>query len=232
MAEDAPLILVVEDEAAQREVLAYNLKKAGYGVLIAKTGDEAEEILAEETPDLILLDWMLPGVSGLELGRRIRSERTSREIPVIMLTARGAEEDVIRALDTGADDYVTKPYSVSELLARIRATLRRSRTGGADVLEVGPIRMDIPGRRVLIDGTEIALGPLEFKLLRTFLERPGRIFERDQLLDLVWGRDIYVGSRTVDVHVGRLRKALGPKGQGFIRTVRGSGYGVAREPDA
>ena len=219
-------ILVVEDEAAQREVIAYNLRKEGYEVRIAQDGDEAMLELAEELPDLVLLDWMLPGASGLEISRRIRARAETREVPIIMLTARGEEEDVIRGLDVGADDYMTKPYSVSELLARVRAALRRSKSGGADSIVVEMIEMRLGSQRVYVSGEEVPLGPLEFKLLQTLMERPGRVFDRDLLLDKVWGRDIYVGSRTIDVHIGRLRKALGPDAGQVIRTVRGRGYSV------
>lgn len=219
-------ILVVEDEAAQRDVIAYNLRKEGYEVRTARDGDEAELELAEEVPDLVLLDWMMPGASGLELARRIRARSETRETPVIMLTARGEEEDVIRGLDVGADDYITKPYSVTELLARVRSILRRSKSGGADTIRVGDIEINVETHRVYVSGKEVALGPLEFKLLRTLTERPGRVFERDQLLDKVWGRSTFVDSRTVDVHVGRLRKSLGPEAASLIRTVRGKGYAL------
>jgi len=219
-------ILVVEDEAAQREVIAYNLRKQGYQVRTASDGDEAELELAEAVPDLILLDWMMPGASGLELARRIRKRVETREVPVIMLTARAEEEDVIRGLDVGADDYITKPYSVSELLARVRSLLRRSKSAGAETIRVSDIEMNVETYRVYVSGDEVSLGPLEFKLLRTLMERPGRVFERDQLLDLVWGRETYVDSRTVDVHIARLRKALGEKAGADLRTVRGKGYSL------
>ncbi|MDG1532627.1 MAG: phosphate regulon transcriptional regulator PhoB [Paracoccaceae bacterium] len=226
MASSGAQILVVEDETAQREVIAYNLRKEGYDVRTALDGDEAELELAEEVPDLILLDWMMPGASGLELARRIRARSETREIPIIMLTARGEEEDLIRGLDVGADDYITKPYSVSELLARVRSLLRRSKSGGADTICVGEIEMNVETHRVYVSGKEAKLGPLEFKLLQTFLERPGRVFERDHLLDKIWGRSAYVDSRTVDVHVGRMRKSLGEEAASQIRTVRGKGYAL------
>ena len=168
----------------------------------------------------------MPGASGLELARRIRKRVETREVPVIMLTARAEEEDVIRGLDVGADDYITKPYSVSELLARVRSLLRRSKSAGAETIRVSDIEMNVETYRVYVLGDEVSLGPLEFKLLRTLMERPGRVFERDQLLDLVWGRDTYVDSRTVDVHVARLRKALGEKAGADLRTVRGKGYSL------
>ncbi len=226
MASSRAQILVIEDEAAQRDVITYNLRKEGYEVRTAQDGDEAELELAEEVPDLILLDWMMPGASGLELARRIRARSETRETPVIMLTARGEEEDVIRGLDVGADDYITKPYSVTELLARVRSALRRSKSGGAHTIRVGDIEMNVETHRVHVSGQEISLGPLEFRLLRTFMERPDRVFERDQLLDKVWGRSAYVDSRTVDVHVGRLRKSLGAEAASQIRTVRGKGYAL------
>lgn len=226
MADLGAQILVVEDEPAQREVIAYNLRKEGYEVRTAQDGDEAELELSEQVPDLVLLDWMMPGASGFELARRIRARPKTRDVPVIMLTARAEEEDVLRGLDVGADDYITKPYSVSELLARVRSTLRRSKSGGAGVICVGNIEMNVETYRVYVFGQEVALGPLEFKLLRTLMERPSRVFERDQLLDKVWGREAYVDSRTVDVHIGRLRKALGAEAGHQIRTVRGKGYGL------
>lgn len=226
MSSSGAQILVVEDEVAQREVIAYNLRKEGYDVRTAQDGDEAELELSEEVPDLILLDWMMPGVSGLELTRRIRARSEMRETPVILLTARVEKEDVIRGLDVGADDYITKPYSISELLARVRSALRRSKSGGADTIRVGEIEMNVETHRAYISGKEVALGPLEFELLRTLLERPGRVFERDQLLDKVWGRSVYVDSRTVDVHIGRLRKSLGTESANLIRTVRGKGYAL------
>jgi two-component system phosphate regulon response regulator PhoB len=226
MANAGAQILVVEDEPAQREVIAYNLRKEGYTVRTAEDGEEAELELAEQVPDLVLLDWMMPGASGIELARRIRARPATRDVPIIMLTARAEEEDVVRGLDIGADDYMTKPYSVSELLARVRSTLRRNKSGGSDVISVGEIEMNVATYRVHVSGAELKLGPLEFKLLRTLMERPGRVFERDQLLDKVWGHETYVESRTVDVHIGRLRKALGTDAGNQIRTVRGKGYAL------
>ena len=226
MPKSSAQILVIEDEATQREVIAYNLRKDGYAVRTAQDGDEAELQLAEDVPDLILLDWMMPGVSGLELARRIRRRPATRDVPVIMLTARAEEEDVIRGLDIGADDYVTKPYSVSELLARVRSVLRRSKSSFGDVIRVGEIEMNVETYRVHVSGAEVSLGPLEFKLLKVLMERSGRVLEREQLLDRVWGRDADVESRTVDVHIGRLRSSLGPDAGGQIRTVRGIGYAL------
>lgn len=219
-------ILVVEDEATQRDVLAYNLRREGYDVRTAEDGDEASLELAEEVPDLILLDWMMPGTSGLELARRIRRNPETRDVPVIMLTARAEEEDVIRGLDVGADDYITKPYSITELLARVRSALRRSKSSVANVISVGPIELNVETYRVHVSGQEVALGPLEFRLLNTLMGSPGRVFQRDQLLNKVWGRDADVDSRTVDVHIGRLRASLGDEAGKHIRTVRGIGYSL------
>ncbi|ADO41343.1 phosphate regulon transcriptional regulator PhoB [Ketogulonicigenium vulgare] len=228
MASQLPHILVIEDEPAQREVLAYNFEAEGYRVSTAPNGDSALLQLAEEPPDLIVLDWMLPGVSGIEICRQIKARAETRAIPVIMLSARSEEGDKVRGLETGADDYVTKPYSITELLARARAQLRRTRPatiGG--VLRFEDITLDGETHRVTRDGNELRLGPTEFRLLTTLMERPGRVWSREQLLDRVWGRDIYVDSRTVDVHVGRLRKALMIHGgTDPLRTVRGAGYAL------
>lgn len=223
-----PTVLVVEDEPAQREVLAYNLGAEGFAVLTAATGGEAELIVAETPPDVILLDWMLPEVSGLELCRRFKSRAETRAIPVVMLSARGEEVDRVRGLETGADDYMVKPYSMAELMARLRVQLRRVRPATVgQVLEHGDLRLDTETHRVHRDGVEVKLGPTEFRLLAFFMERPGRVLTRESLLDRVWGRDIYVETRTVDVHVGRLRKALTEGGGADpIRTVRGSGYSL------
>ncbi len=223
-----PTVLVVEDEAAQREVLTYNLEAEGFAVAGAATGDEALLLMDETPPDVILLDWMLPGVSGIEICRRVKARAETRGIPVIMLTARSDEGDRVRGLETGADDYVVKPYSVRELMARVRSQLRRARPALAEArLEHEDITLDAETHRVTRDGEMLALGPIEFRLLATLMERPGRVFSRDMLLDRVWGRDVYIDTRTVDVHVGRLRKAL-QKGGGSdpIRTVRGSGYAL------
>ena len=223
-----PSVLLVEDEPAQREVLRYNLEAEGFAVVIARDGEEAMERVAEGLPDLILLDWMLPHVSGIEVCRRLRLRPETRGIPVIMLSARSEEVDKERGLEIGADDYVIKPYSVIELMARLRAQLRRVRPAAAgQVLEWADLRLDGETHRVTRAGAELKLGPTEFRLLATFLERPGRVFSREALLDRVWGRDIYVDSRTVDVHIGRLRKALmSLGGDDPLRTVRGSGYSL------
>lgn len=221
-------ILVVEDEEAISALLAYNLQKEGFTVATSADGDEAMMAVDEEKPDLVLLDWMLPNVSGIELCRQLRSRVETREIPVIMLTARGEEEDRVRGLRIGADDYVTKPFSMSELVARMRAVLRRAAPAIAgDVATFADIVLDRQLCRVRRGKREVHLGPTEFRLLDTLMQRPGRVFSREQLLDRVWGQDVYVESRTVDVHVGRLRKALNRRGdKDPIRTVRSSGYAL------
>ncbi len=224
----APQVLLVEDEPAQREVLAYNLEAEGFQVTQASNGEEAMMLVAEAAPDLILLDWMMPLVSGLEVCRRLKMRPETRGIPVIMLSARSEEVDKVRGLEMGADDYVIKPYSLVELMARLRAHLRRVRpAAGGLVLEWGDISLDPETHRVLRGGAALKLGPTEFRLLATLLEKPGRVFSREQLLDRVWGRDIYVDSRTVDVHIGRLRKSLNALGgEDPLRTVRGAGYAL------
>lgn len=223
-----PVVLLVEDEGAQREVLHYNLTAEGFQVIEAVNGDEALLMVEEETPDLILLDWMLPNVSGIEVCRRIKARPETRQIPIIMLSARSEELDRVRGLETGADDYVVKPYSVAELMARLRTQLRRVRPAAAgERLVWQDILLDPEEHRVWRNGSPLSLGPTEFRLLVTFMERPGRVLSREQLLDRVWGRDIYVDTRTVDVHVGRLRKNLMKDGgEDPIRTVRGSGYSL------
>jgi two-component system phosphate regulon response regulator PhoB len=228
MAAPKPVVLLVEDEPAQREILRYNLEADGFAVVCAADGEEAMERLAEGLPDLILLDWMMPHVSGIEVCRRIRARPETRGIPVLMLSARSEEVDKVRGLETGADDYIIKPYSVAELMARLRAHLRRVHPAQAgEVLEWQDIRLDPETHRVTRAGAGLKLGPTEFRLLSCLMERPGRVFSREQLLDRVWGRDIYVDSRTVDVHVGRLRKALmATGGEDPLRTVRGAGYSL------
>jgi two-component system phosphate regulon response regulator PhoB len=223
-----PTILVAEDEGALITLLRYNLEREGYHVLEAQDGEEALLVAAEEKPDLVLLDWMLPQISGIEVCRRLRSRQETRNVPIIMLTARGEESDRIRGLDTGADDYLTKPFSMTELLARLRAVLRRIRPSLAeDVVSVGDIEMDRAAHRVRRAGIEVHLGPTEYKLLDHLIQYPGRVFSREQLLDAVWGSDVYVEARTVDVHVGRLRKALNIAGVSDpIRTVRSAGYSL------
>lgn len=223
-----PSVLVAEDEGALVTLLRYNLEREGYRVLEAVDGEEALLVAAEEKPDLVLLDWMLPQLSGIEVCRRLRAKQETRNVPIIMLTARGEESDRIRGLDTGADDYLTKPFSMMELLARLRAVMRRIRPSLAeDVVTVGDIEMDRGAHRVRRCGQEIHLGPTEYKLLDHLIQHPGRVFSREQLLDAVWGSDVYVEARTVDVHVGRLRKALNVDGTGDpIRTVRSAGYAL------
>ena len=228
MAQTQPCVLVVEDEGAQREVLKYNLEAEGFGVVLAENGDEAMLLVAEEQPDLIVLDWMLPNVSGIEVCRRIKADPATRQIPVIMLSARSEEVDRVRGLETGADDYVVKPYSVVELMARLRTQLRRTRPASmGERLSYGDIILDAGEHRVFRAGQPLHLGPTEFRLLSTLMEKPGRVWTREQLLDRVWGRDIYVDTRTIDVHVGRLRKALMVHGgDNPVRTVRGTGYSL------
>ena len=223
-----PFILAVEDEDALSTLLSYNLEKEGYKVAVAADGEEALLMVDERQPDLIVLDWMLPKVSGIEVCRRLRNRAETRNIPIIMVTARGEESDRIRGLDTGADDYITKPFSMTELTARIRAVLRRIRPGLAEDLgRHGDITSDRVAHRVKREGKEIHLGPTEFRLLDYLMQHPGRVFSREQLLDAVWGSDVYVEARTVDVHIGRLRKALNQdEGSDPIRTVRSAGYAL------
>jgi two-component system phosphate regulon response regulator PhoB len=222
----AARILIVEDEEPLTMLLRYNLEAAGYTVDSAARGDEAELKLRESTPDLVVLDWMLPAVSGIEICRRLRAQPATSKLPIIMLTARGEESERVRGLTTGADDYVVKPFSVSELMARINALLRRAKPERvAAILSAGDIEFDRERRRVFRAGREITLGPTEFRLLEYLIQSPGRVYSREQLLNGVWGHDVYIEDRTVDVHIGRLRKALSPSGQRDpIRTVRGSGY--------
>lgn len=228
MSVDQMQVLLVEDEPAQREVLAYNLEAEGYHVRRAENGEEAMLLIDEAAPDLIILDWMMPLLSGIEVCRRVKSKPETRGIPVIMLSARSEEVDAVRGLDTGADDYVIKPYNLRELMARVRTQLRRTRPAASGAtLSYDNITLNCETHRVTRDDDEIKLGPTEYRLLLTLMEKPGRVLSRDQLLDMVWGRDIYVDTRTVDVHIARLRKAL--KGQGRddpIRTVRGAGYAL------
>ena len=221
-------IAVVEDEEALGVLLRYNLEAEGYVVDVIARGDEADLRLKEELPDLLILDWMLPGLSGVELCRRLRQREASERLPIIMLTARGEESERVRGLSVGADDYVVKPFSTPELVARVRAMLRRAKPEKiATHLSAGDIDLDRETHRVRRTGREIKLGPTEFRLLEFFMQSPGRVFSREQLLDGVWGRDIYVDERTVDVHVGRLRKAINRGRQRDpIRTVRGAGYAL------
>jgi two-component system phosphate regulon response regulator PhoB len=219
-------IMIVEDEEPLTLLLRYNLEAEGYAVDTAARGDEAAVKLKEAAPDLVVLDWMLPGMSGIELCRRLRARSETERLPIIMLTARGEESERIRGLATGADDYIVKPFSVPELLARIRALLRRARPERvAAKLAAGDLELDRDTRRVSRAGREVHLGPTEFRLLEFLMQSPGRVFSREQLLDGVWGRDVYIDERTVDVHVGRLRRALNRgRASDPIRTVRGTGY--------
>ena len=222
-----PLILIVEDEAAIATMLRYNLEKEGYRVCEAGDGEEALAVVSERKPDLIVLDWMLPSLSGIEVCRQLRRKPATRELPIIMLTARGEEGDKIRGLNTGADDYMTKPFSVPELMARIRAMLRRSQpVPDKGTLQFADIAMDLAAHRVTRGDRPVHLGPTEFRLLQFFMQHPGNVFSREELLNAVWGPDIYVEPRTVDVHIRRLRKALnGENEDDIIRTVRAAGLG-------
>lgn len=222
------LILIVEDEPPQAELLKYNLEKAGFRTVIAGDGELALSMVEEESPDLVLLDWMLPEISGIDICRRLRASQETKAIPIIMLTARGEEGDRVLGLDVGADDYIVKPYSPKEMISRVKAMLRRvdvART--TNVLEFGDLKMDLTSHKVSRAEHDIHLGPKEFKLLQTLMERPTKVFTRETLLDQAWGKDIYVEDRTVDVHIGRLRKALNKDAQkDLIRTVRGVGYSL------
>ncbi|MEO1303995.1 MAG: phosphate regulon transcriptional regulator PhoB [Pseudomonadota bacterium] len=223
-----PFIVIAEDEPAVSELLRYNLESEGYETAIASDGDEAMLLIDERIPDLMVLDWMLPKVSGIEICRRVRTRQETANLPIIMLTARTEEADRIRGLETGADDYVTKPFSTNELMARVKAVLRRIRPALMDdKIKIGDIQIDRTTHSVTRDMKDIHLGPTEFRLLEYFAQHPGRVFSREQLLDGVWGSDVYVEARTVDVHIGRLRKALMSQGgDNPIRTVRSAGYSL------
>jgi two-component system, OmpR family, phosphate regulon response regulator PhoB len=223
-----PLVLIVEDEADLVTLLKYNLEKENFRTLSAGDGEEALLLASEQVPNLVLLDWMLPLMSGLEVCRQMRRNPKTRDIPIIMLTARGEEADKVRGLNSGADDYIAKPFSPTELVARMRAVLRRSSPGLAEeLLSFGDVIMDLAAHRVRRQGRDVHLGPTEFRLLRHFMQHPGRVFSREQLLDLVWGHDVYVELRTVDVHIRRLRKALNEVNDNdIIRTVRSAGYAL------
>jgi two-component system phosphate regulon response regulator PhoB len=219
-------ILIVEDEEPLSVLLGYNLESEGFTVHVTHRGDEVETIVEEQRPDLVILDWMLPGLPGIEVCRRLRSRAETRDIPIVMLTARGEEVERVRGLSTGADDYVVKPFSIPELLARVRAILRRVNPDTiASLLRAGDLELDRTAHRVRRSGRDVDLGPTEFRLLEFLMQSPGRVFAREQLLDGVWGRDVYVDERTVDVHIGRLRKSLNRgRTKDPIRTVRGAGY--------
>jgi two-component system, OmpR family, phosphate regulon response regulator PhoB len=227
----AARVMIVEDEEPLTLLLRYNLEAEGYEVESVARGDEAETRLRERVPDLVLLDWMLPGISGIELCRRLRARTETERLPIIMLTARGEEGERVRGLATGADDYVVKPFSVPELVARVRSLLRRAKPEHiSSQLKAGDIELDRETKRVRRTGREMDLGPTEFRLLEFLMQTPGRVFTREQLLDGVWGHDVYIDERTVDVHVGRLRKAVNGGGTpDVIRTIRGSGYAIREE---
>lgn len=220
------LILIVEDEPAIRQMIAFGLRRAGFDIREAVDYREAREALADQRPDLVLVDWMLPDMSGLELTRTLKRDRETREVPVIMLTARAEEGDKVTGLESGADDYVTKPFSPRELIARINAVLRRTGASGLDhVVEFEALKLDQQGQRITVDGQTVPLGPTEYRMLEFFMTHPERVFSRDQLLDRLWGGNVYVEERTIDVHVRRLRKSLEQFGlDRFVQTVRGSGY--------
>ncbi len=218
-------ILVVEDERAIREMVTFTLKRAGFAVSEAEDASAARRALVDHSPDLVLLDWMLPDLSGLELARALRRDQATKELPIIMLTARAAEDDKVMGLESGADDYLTKPFSARELVARIQALLRRAAGADGEALALGGLRLDPASHRVSAEGTEVTLGPTEYRLLKFFMSQPERVFSRAQVLDRVWGGNVYIEERTVDVHIRRLRKALAPHGcDAYIQTVRGSGY--------
>ena len=219
-------VLVVEDETAIRDMIAFALKRAGLVPMLAEDARAAQLLIAERLPDLILLDWMLPGISGLELARRLRREDLTREIPIIMLTARGEEDDRVLGLDAGVDDYIVKPFSSRELVARIRAVLRRTQPhGDGQVISLGGLALDTLSHRVYAHDKPVPLGPTEYRLLAFFMTHPERVYTRSQLLDNVWGSGVYVEERTVDVHIRRLRKCLEPcKLEDYVQTVRGAGY--------
>lgn len=218
-------ILIVEDETPIREMIAFHLARAGFESVEAPNCKVARQLLADEKPQLMLVDWMLPDMSGLELVRLVRRDRDNDHLAIIMLTAKAQESDKVSGLDSGADDYITKPFSSRELIARIKAALRRTRAAADDVLEEGDLRLEVAGHRVSVKDVEVSLGPTEYKLLKHFMENPGRVFSRSQLLDRVWGSNVYVEERTVDVHVTRLRKALADYDvRDYIQTIRGAGY--------
>ena len=226
-----PYVLIVEDETSISTLLEYNLKHEGFETALAEDGDTALMMAEERVPDLILLDWMLPKLSGVEVCRRLRRKKPTASVPIIMLSARGEEDDRVTGLDIGADDYMVKPFSMPELLARIRALLRRTQTDAlSDAIIVGALQIDTKAHRASRAGKDIHLGPTEFRLLEHFMRRPTQVFSREQLLDAVWGHDVYVEARTVDVHIGRLRKALKmPDRRDPIRTVRSAGYALQPE---
>ena len=226
MAKDNPTILVVEDEAAIREMLNFSLGRAGFDVHEAADARQAQDMINNQVPDLILLDWMLPGTSGVDLAQKLRLNTRTRELPIILLTARGEEENKIKGLEAGADDYITKPFSTQELIARIRAVLRRTVSpSNEDIIKMGELSLDTVSHRVMVQETPVDLGPTEFRLLHFFMSHAERVFSRSQLLDQVWGNNVYIEERTVDVHIRRLRRALETFAcDKYIQTVRGAGY--------
>ncbi len=218
-------VLIVDDEAPIREMIAVALQMAGYQCLEAENAQTAHALIVDQQPDIILLDWMMPGVSGIELARRLKREPLSAKIPIIMLTARGEEDNKIQGLEAGADDYITKPFSPRELIARLKAVLRRTATAGIDEsIDIEGLYLDPSSQRVSSDGTPLDIGPTEFRLLQFFMSHPERAYSRSQLLDQVWGGNVYVEERTVDVHIRRLRLTLGAKHRHLVQTVRGTGY--------
>jgi len=217
-------ILIVDDEAAIRELLVDTLQAAGYQCLCAENSQQAHALVVDHQPDLLLLDWMLPGISGLELARRLKRDASTRDIPLLMLTAKQAEDSKVAALESGADDYICKPFSPRELLARIKAVLRRSLPDEQAPLELGAVRLEPASARVFIDGENVPIAPTEYRLLRFFISHPERVYSRSQLLDQVWGANQYLEERTIDVHIRRLRKVLGERAAHLLQTVRGSGY--------
>ena len=225
-------VLVVEDETAIRDMIAFALKRAALLPMLAEDARTAQHLIAERLPDLILLDWMLPGASGLEFARRLRREELTREIPIIMLTARGEEDDRVLGLDAGVDDYIVKPFSTRELIARIRAVLRRTQPhGDGQTISLGGLTLDTLSHRVFAQDKPVPLGPTEYRLLAFFMTHPERVYTRGQLLDNVWGSGVYVEERTVDVHIRRLRKSLEPCAlEDYIQTVRGAGYRFSKAP--
>ena len=228
MFKDQPRVLVVEDEPAQLEILAYNLESDGFLVSRARDGEEALLLIREDVPDVIVMDWMMPHLSGIEVCRRLKSNPETRSIPIIILSARSEDEDKVRGLEIGADDYVVKPYSVVELMARVRTQLRRSRPSSlGQEIKFKDLILNSKTYKVARGQIDLKLGPIEFRLLKTFMEKPARVWSREELLDRIWGRDVYVETRTVDVHIGRLRKELSRNGGADpIRTVRGVGYSL------
>ncbi len=223
---DKSLVLLVEDEAAIREMLLFSLERAGFELIVASEVTAAKKCIQNQLPDIILLDWMLPGVSGIDFAKVLRKDENTSQVPIIMITARTEEHDMIQALEVGADDYITKPFSTKELIARIKSVLRRSKPDNSgETLKVQSLELDPVSQRVTIDNNSVSLGPLEYRLLHFFITHPERVFSRSQLLDYIWGENVYIDERTVDVHIRRLRKVISTSGcDRLVQTVRGSGY--------